>query len=69
VKCLPKIKKKELIYFLRLIFLAADFAFEVFLNQKPDEQSPAKPARTGTETSFTPSLKQPPLSSSQESLT
>lgn len=62
-------KKKSTDLFFTINFPSADFAFEVFLNQKPDEQSPAKPARTGTETSFTPSLKQPPLPSSQEALT
>lgn len=57
-------KKKRTDLFITVNFPCADFAFEVFLNQKPDEQNTAKTtASTGTEASFTPS---PPLTPSKE---
>lgn len=60
-------KKKRTDLFITVNFPCADFAFEVFLNQKPDEQNtPKMTVPTGTETSFAPSLKAPPLTTSKE---
>ncbi len=62
-------KKKRTDLFFTINFPFTDFAFEIFLNQKPDEQSPVKSTRTETENSFTSSLKQSTLQPSQETLT